>query len=195
MSNDLNQHRKMIAGLLTTKKIIFLFAILFAMCLNNGHAQNTWTKKADFGGTARWGAVGFSIGSNGYVGTGTDDAVNGRRDFWKFDPANNVWTQKANFGGVGRYAAVGFSIGSKGYIGTGIGENGSTIFKDFWEYDPATNVWTQKKDFGGEERFRAVGFSIEGKGYIGTGLSKYDTVLKIFGNMIPELTPGRRKLT
>ena len=33
-------------------------------------AANTWTQKADFGGTARDGAVGFSIGSKGYIGTG-----------------------------------------------------------------------------------------------------------------------------
>ena len=33
---------------------------------------NTWTQKADFGGTARYSAVGFSIGSKGYIGTGVD---------------------------------------------------------------------------------------------------------------------------
>ena len=31
---------------------------------------NTWTQKADFGGTARYAAVGFSIGNKGYIGTG-----------------------------------------------------------------------------------------------------------------------------
>ena len=31
---------------------------------------NTWTQKADFGGAARDSAVGFSIGSKGYIGTG-----------------------------------------------------------------------------------------------------------------------------
>ena len=36
-------------------------------------AANTWTQKADFGGTARYGAVGFSIGSKGYIGTGLID--------------------------------------------------------------------------------------------------------------------------
>ena len=35
-------------------------------------ATNAWTQKADFGGTARYGAVGFSIGSKGYIGTGSD---------------------------------------------------------------------------------------------------------------------------
>jgi hypothetical protein len=35
-------------------------------------ATNTWTQKADFGGTARYSAVGFSIADKGYLGTGTD---------------------------------------------------------------------------------------------------------------------------
>src|SRR5207249_1321311 len=32
-------------------------------------SANTWTQKADFGGSGRSGAVGFSIGSKGYIGT------------------------------------------------------------------------------------------------------------------------------
>ena len=32
-----------------------------------------WTQKADFGGTARDCAAGFSIGSKGYIGTGYDN--------------------------------------------------------------------------------------------------------------------------
>ncbi len=126
---------------------------------------NTWTQKADFGGVARVNAVGFSIGSKGYVGTGYDG--NYKKDFWEFDPSTNAWTQKADFGGSGRYNAVGFSIGNKGYVGTGRTNGGFST--DFWEYDPATNVWIQKADFGGVARVNAVGFSIGSKGYAGTG--------------------------
>ena len=73
---------------------------------------NTWTQKADFGGTARQNAVGFSIGSKGYIGTGS--APIPTKDFWEYDPASTTWTQNANFGGVSRIRAAGFSIGSKG---------------------------------------------------------------------------------
>ena len=45
-------------------------------------ATNTWTQKADLGGTARRGAVGFSTGSKGYIGT----AWNITKDFWEYDP-------------------------------------------------------------------------------------------------------------
>lgn len=131
--------------------------------------DNTWTQKADFGGTARTYAVGFSIGNKGYIGTGI--GVGGYyKDFWEYDPADNTWTQKEDFGGIARYDAVGFSIGNKGYIGLGA----TPYFaKDFWEYNPVDNTWTQKADFGGGGRTNAVGLSIGNKGFIGTGY-QYD---------------------
>lgn len=123
-----------------------------------------WTQKADFGGTGRYGAVAFSIGTKGYLGTGFDGIR--RKDFWEYDPNTDSWTQKADFGGVARNYAVGFSIGNKGYIGTG---NTGASSKDFWEYDPVSNIWTQKADFGGTARYSAIAFSLGNKGYIGTG--------------------------
>ena len=131
---------------------------------------NTWAQKADFGGSERYAAVGFSMGSNGYIGTGVYgifSSLSYYKDFWEYNPDANTWIQKADFGGLERYAAVGFSIGSKGYIGTGFGYGGTS--DDFWEYDPVTNTWAQKVNFGGTARDFAVGFSIGNKGYIGTG--------------------------
>ncbi|MEO6166214.1 MAG: hypothetical protein ABIO46_02705, partial [Chitinophagales bacterium] len=159
------------------KKIILLIAVLIAAGLTNSQAQDTWTQKANFGGDARRGATGFSIGDKGYIGTGYKQTgeIYGifLKDFWEYDSSNNTWTQKADFGGAARTGAVSFSIGGKGYIGTGgsvnmFGQN-SVQYKDFWEYDPATNNWLQKADFGGAARTGATSFSINGKGYIGTG--------------------------
>ncbi len=131
--------------------------------------NDIWIQKNDLGynaanvaePSARSGAVGFSIGSKGYIGTGGAD------DFWEYDPILNSWTQKADFGGTARSSAVGFSIGTKGYLGTGSTDTGPQ--KDFWEYDPELNTWVQKSDFGGAARYGAVGFSMGGKGYLGTG--------------------------
>ena len=109
---------------------------------------DTWTQKADFGGGGRWSAVGFSIGSKGYLGTGSNASLGRERDFWEYDPAANTWTQKADYIEGSVVGAVGFSIGSKGYIGTGWNYRGEYL-KVFWEYDPAANTWTQKADFGG----------------------------------------------
>ena len=135
---------------------------------------DTWTQKTNYGGTARFGATSFSIGSKGYIGTGNDGTF--RKDFWEFDPSvgtNGAWSQKADFGGVARDGAVGFSIVNKGYIGTGY--NAGIYYNDFWEYSPSpANSWTQKANFGGTARFVAVGFSIGNMGYIGTGYDNAD---------------------
>lgn len=145
------------------KKIILLLLII---AYNIVHAQNSWVQKADFGGAGRIAAVGFSIGTKGYIGTGCD-SINYLKDFWEYDPLIDTWTQKADFGGTGRMGAVGFSIGNKGYIGTG--SDSIQTATDFWEFDPIGNIWTQKADFPGPERFLAVGFSIGTKGYITSG--------------------------
>jgi hypothetical protein len=151
------------------KKILLTAIILF--CIKANYAQNTWTQKANFGGTAREYTTGFSIGSKGYIGTGKDNNLNVlKNDFWEYNPATNVWTQKADFGGTARYGATGFGIGGKGYIGLGYdGSIGSRFRNDFWEYDTATNAWTEKANFGGAATFAITGFSIGSKGYIGLG--------------------------
>ena len=159
--------------------------------------NNLWTKKADFGGDARIQAVGFSIGTKGYIGTG--GRTDFKTDFWEYDSANNTWTRKSDFPGLARWAAVGFSIGNKGYIGTG--ENGTTRFQDFWEYDPATDKWTQKANFPGTVRGGAVCFSIGTKGYIGLGWSEgyikndfweYDTANDSWRQIADFPTTGRQ---
>ncbi|MEO5675778.1 MAG: T9SS type A sorting domain-containing protein [Chitinophagales bacterium] len=173
------------------KTITFLFAILFAVDLTTGYTQNTWTQKADFGGTARLSAVGFSIGSKGYLGTGYDNWGHYKKDFWEYDPDADTWTQKADFGGTPRTGAVGFSISSKGYLGTGDDGNGD-YYKDFWEYDPDANSWMQKADFGGTGRYLAVGFSIGSKGYVGTG-SKNNNYKKDFWEYDPDTNTWTQK--
>lgn len=142
---------------------------------NFGHKQDfweynpttdTWTQKADFSGGARYQAVGFTINSKAYLGTGVDKSHRFKQDFWEYDPATDAWTQKAAFGGTARQHAVGFSLYDKGYLGTGY--DGSDK-QDFWEYNPASDTWSQKTDFGGVGRSSAVGFAINGKGYLGGG--------------------------
>jgi hypothetical protein len=54
------------------KLIIVIIAVFYSFLYINMLfvVSNTLTQKTDFGGTARMGAVGFSIGSKGYIGTG-----------------------------------------------------------------------------------------------------------------------------
>ncbi len=130
---------------------------------------DVWTQKADFGGVARQLAVGFSIGSKGYIGTGADIVF--RKDFWEYDPVFNKWTQKADFGGSARGASFGFSVSGKGYIGAGT--DGAAYRKDFWQYDPLSDSWSQQADCGGSARYSATAFGMDGKGYAGTGLEGF----------------------
>jgi N-acetylneuraminic acid mutarotase len=132
---------------------------------------NSWAQKATIPVVpGRTGAIGFSIGSKGYIGMGVkaEGMFNSYyEDFWEWDQGSNIWTKKADFPGNIRTLAVAFSIGNKGYIGTG--SDGITFSREFWEWDQATNVWSRKADFGGIARYRAVGFSLGNKGYIGLG--------------------------
>ncbi|MBK7851472.1 MAG: hypothetical protein IPJ66_10140 [Bacteroidetes bacterium] len=155
-------------------KVTFLTFLLPSILVAQ---PNSWSVRANFGGNARESAVGFSIGTKGYIGTGRLALGTFTKDFWSWDQSNNVWTQLADVGGVSgplRTDAVGFSIGNKGYIGTGNSSTGNYL-NDFWEFDPSNNSWIQKTNFPGGIRTYAVGFAIGNKGYIGTGASNWNT--------------------
>lgn len=151
-------------------KIIYTSFFILFFCTTTIYSQSNWTQKADFGGIERVDAIGFSIGTKGYIGTGRNSNTAAEYvDFWEFDPSTNSWTQKADFGGGARHSAVGFSVNNKGYVGTGVNVNGPIFFNDFWEYDPLLNIWNQRASFGGSSRYSACGFAIGNNGYIGTG--------------------------
>ena len=103
---------------------------------------NLWTRKADFAGGARELGVGFSIGTRGYIGTGS-----GTSDFWEYNPSSDGWLRKADFGGGGKNMATGFSLNGKGYLGTGAGGA-----NDFWQYTPMatppSTIWARHPDGG-----------------------------------------------
>lgn len=132
--------------------------------------NGVWTQKADYeGGNSGHvsGAVGFSIGNKGYIGTGWFNSnATKYNDFWEYDPATNNWTQKANLAGAVRRLAFGFSIGTKGYIGGGNGNNGNP--NDMWEYNQNTNIWTLvASNIGATGYFGGAAFSIGNMAYIG----------------------------
>ncbi|MBI3500224.1 MAG: gliding motility-associated C-terminal domain-containing protein [Bacteroidetes bacterium] len=154
------------------KKISSLsFSVFITFCLLPSAfclAQGVWTQKTNFPGTKRPDAVGFAIGSKGYLGMGVDNIGNFKNDLWEYDPSANSWAQKANLPALGRQGAAAFSIGNKGYVGIGV-NNGNNYVPDFWEYDPSTNSWVQKANFPGAARSMPVSFSIGNIGYVGTG--------------------------
>jgi len=98
-----------------------------------------WTRRSDYPGSAKDGAMAFSIGSKGYFGGGS--SANGlSRAFYEYDPATDIWTAKApipeNLGGL-----VGVSVNGKAYAGLG----GNPDPSDSWyEYDPIADSWSLK---------------------------------------------------
>ncbi|MBD79518.1 MAG: hypothetical protein CL840_11425 [Crocinitomicaceae bacterium] len=164
---------------------------------SRGNPMGKWTRKANFAGSPRAGAVAFTISGHAFLGTG-EYSGGWFRDIWEYDPLDKSngmdangnpkgkWTRKMD-GPVSRSFAVAFSIQKKGYVGTG--EFGHLVFRDdFWEFDPfdpsngmdakgnPKGAWNQKANLPTVARRNAIGFSIDGKGYIGTG---YDDGYKI----------------
>lgn len=149
-----------------------------------------WIEKSEFDGYARSQAVAFSIGKNGYLGTGYD-GTDRLDDFWVYDSENNYWTQIADYPGGGVNSAVAFSINGKGYVGTGY--DGINKRNDFYEYDPTTKEWTQKTNFSGSERYGAVGLAIGDTGYITCG---YDgSYLKDFWRYDPTTDSWEQRIS
>lgn len=143
---------------------------------------NEWTQKADFGGRARHGSVGFAINSKGYIGTGSYDEQPSYYfidNLWEYDPATNEWTQKSSMGDIGRSEAVSFVIDGKAYVGTGTTRldraQYTSRLDDLWEYDPTSDEWMQLGDFPGEPTYGATALVIGGKGYLGFGRGSYNT--------------------
>lgn len=127
---------------------------------------------------ARNGAVGFAVGSNGYVTTGytvykddgTSSTIGGEylKDTWEYNPATNSWRKMDDYPAEGRVNAVAFTIGNYGYVGTGyIKDEKST--KDFYRFNPAAatgNQWEIVNGFGGQKRDGALAFVINNIAYV-----------------------------
>lgn len=96
---------------------------------------NTWSKKNDFPGGARYAATGFSINGKGYIGLGQKNPSTFYRDFWLYDPLYDSWTRLPDFPGSARTCAFSFVINGLAYIGTG--HDGSNLCSDIYVFNPA----------------------------------------------------------
>ena len=137
-------------------------------------SANQWTRKRNFPGGARSGAVGAAINGKGYLGTGTTASNEGNQDWWQYDPSTDMWTQKASLPGPARTDAVAFAPTSgngKVFVSTGYNAPLPGLFyNDLWAYNPATDHWAQKADLPAVGRGEAVGISLPDVGVVATGL-------------------------
>lgn len=165
-------------------------------------ATDQWKQLNDFGGTARYNAVGFSNNKFGFVGTGFDGTY--FNDFWRYDPANDSWKKITTYDGEKRQQASTMEIDGKFYLLAGY--NNNSYIKDIWKFDPdapENSAWTNvtplttDPQFGNfiaaVQRYDAVGFGLNGLGYIATGVAgsaqnsiyQYDPVGLTWTKMTP----------
>lgn len=82
----------------------------------------------------RTNAVGFVIGSKGYLSTGESASGALLNSTWEYDFATDVWTLKQPFERSARTGGIAFSLGGGGYVGTG---RSSTLnFDDLYKFFP-----------------------------------------------------------
>lgn len=129
-------------------------------------ATNTWTQKADFT-YSRSAAVGFSIGTQGYMATGYSPGAY-TNELWEWNSITDQWLQRTSLPAFVRGTAVNFTIGNEAYVGTGK-DVSANYFSDFWKWNQTTNTWSQVANLPTPGRFGAVAFVIDNKGYVATG--------------------------
>ncbi|WP_456462112.1 IPT/TIG domain-containing protein [Reichenbachiella sp.] len=140
--------------------------------------SNSWTRKSDFPGKARYYASSFVINNFAYVGIGLEGLTGNSccddpyRDFYKFDPASNTWSRIADFPttiegyDIGLIRAVSFSVNGKGYVGAGTTSGVSASKKySFYEYDPDLDQWNEIAN-PGKLGVNDCGFSYDNRGYV-----------------------------
>jgi N-acetylneuraminic acid mutarotase len=134
-----------------------------------------WTKIADYLGGTRYGAVAFSLGNVGYVGTGYDEN-NYLKDMWKYVPGEDTWTQVVSVTGSKRAYAFSFVVNGKAYVGGG--QNNNVLQYDLLEYNAETGLWTPKLELNDDtqpattiSRQQTATFVINGKAYLVGGAS------------------------
>lgn len=69
------------------------FILCFLLVTASGFSYAQWTQKTNFGGVARELAVGFSIGTKGYIGTGGKNGFY-YQDFWEWDKQQTLGHKK-----------------------------------------------------------------------------------------------------
>ena len=128
----------------------------------------TWTRKADFPGTARDLPFRFVINDTIYVGGGRNLSTV-FSDVYAYDPQNDTWFQVANLP-LPLQGVAGTSDSSHGYIFGGL-DAGNNTRAEVYRYDPQTNTWVQIGSFPAGGRFIPFLVHYNGKLYMGTGMN------------------------
>jgi len=110
----------------------------------------------------------FSIGSAGYIFSGSVTTSSYENDLWKLSDANGIRFDEVAFL-TPRANPAGFSNGTYGFVGLGNSSLGGLHYKDLWKFEPVSNTWQQMADFPADGRKNAMAFSIDSFAYVGAG--------------------------
>ncbi|MBK6962818.1 MAG: IPT/TIG domain-containing protein [Bacteroidales bacterium] len=102
--------------------------------------KNSWTKKKEFPGAARYFGIAISTETKGYLGCGSNGWPHS--EFYEYDPVMDSWLPAGNYPGKGYNNLACFSIKGKLYMGLGR-NNSSAEYNDLWEYDPVSRKWNE----------------------------------------------------
>lgn len=149
-------------------------------CWQFNPTSSTWTRKTDFPGHGRVGAVAEVVDGKAYVGLGynTDLGVYDTGttifpDFWMYDPNLDNWIPRASFP-----AKAGSKDAPVNSCSTFAYKNWIYLFglsaqtfmsKEVWRYDASNNKWEQMADFPGDTRTAAVSCTDGNRFYYGLG--------------------------
>jgi N-acetylneuraminic acid mutarotase len=147
-------------------------------------ALGSWTQVQSFPGQPRSNAVGFNIGSTGYMGSGlANDGVTALADFYAYNAGSNTWSQINSIQHESktypRFDAVAFSFDTTAYVLTGT--NSYYYFGDVWRYSPTADTWIQQPNYPGNPRSGAISLVYKNQGYIVTGYTS--SALWSIGNL------------
>jgi N-acetylneuraminic acid mutarotase len=102
--------------------------------------SNSWSEfdkltDEDTGDAAipRYDAVGFTVNSKIYFGTGYKSTGSNSSDFWEWDPISKYWLQKTSLEGDSRHGASCFVLNGEAYVLCG---NGSLYEDDVYRFEP-----------------------------------------------------------
>jgi len=147
--------------------------------------NNTWTRKSDFPGKGRVGAIAEVVDGKAYIGFGYNSGLDvyGTEstifdDFWMYDAETDKWVKKASFPKILEQldaplnSCSSFSYKKWIYI---VGLSAQThMFNDVWRYDTIEDKWEQMSDFPGDARTAAVSCNNGNRFFFGLGANRND---------------------